>query len=430
MAPDAAAPDGDDVHDVVLFYAYTAIERPDAVASTLKSFFAEHAAHFKGRVLVAREGVNGTACGSRRSGALPAFQALLRELVPGCETMPYKTSLASEQVFHDARVETVRELVGWGERFEYERREKVVHLSPKEFHEALKARNGEATVLDLRNENESIVGKFRGARCPDARNMQELGRFLDSAARESSGKEVFMYCTGGIRCEKAAIYLEKKAPDVAKVYQLHGGIHEYLEAYGESDECLFLGKNFTFDKRGVMPKSGKVDCDGEVWNCQRCRDGEPKLRSCAVCVVCRFPLVLCDRCQTSTSNRGEWTCSHHANLDGVYSMYAVPHLTAEDLTARIERMKSMERELFDADPKSTANKRRTLRKCFMRMEAELARRNAGGACDVRRDVAFCRNSGRDLATCAGDCMGFWGPGHVLEKPPPTLCGGVDAASVE
>ena len=111
MAPDAAAPDGDDVHDVVLFYAYTAIERPDAVASTLKSFFAEHAAHFKGRVLVAREGVNGTACGSRRSGALPMFQALLRELVPGCETMPYKTSLASEQVFHDARVETVRATV-------------------------------------------------------------------------------------------------------------------------------------------------------------------------------------------------------------------------------------------------------------------------------------------------------------------------------
>ena len=96
--------------------------------------------------------------------------------------------------------------------------------------------------------------------------MQELGRFLDSAARESSGKEVFMYCTGGIRCEKAAIYLEKKAPDVAKVYQLQGGIHEYLEAYGGSEECLFLGKNFTFDKRGVMPKSGKVDCDGEVWN--------------------------------------------------------------------------------------------------------------------------------------------------------------------
>ena len=242
-------------------------------------------------------------------------------------------------------------------------------------------------------------------------------------------RDRFMYCTGGIRCEKAAIYLEKKAPDVAKVYQLQGGIHEYLEAYGGSEECLFLGKNFTFDKRGVMPKSGKVDCDGEVWNCQRCRDGEPKLRSCAVCVVCRFPLVLCERCQTSTSNRGEWTCSHHANLDGVYSMYAVPHLTAEDLTARIERMKCMERELFDADPKSTANKRRTLRKCFTRMEAELKRREAGGACDVRRDVAFCRNSGRELATCAGDCMGFWGPGHVIEKPPTTLCG-VDATSVE
>jgi hypothetical protein len=63
------------------------------------------------------------------------------------------------------------------------------------------------------------------------------------------------------------------------------------------------------------------------------------------------------------------------------------------------------------------------------MQAEIERRSAGGACDVRSDVAFCRNSGQELSKCAGDCMGFWGPGHALEKPPTTL-DGARVASVE
>ena len=414
-SPDDASPADDaDVYDIVLFYAYTSIENPEAVVATLKEFFAHRGGGFAGRVLVASEGVNGTVCGRRSSGDLPAFQALLSSAVPGCATMPYKKSLAQEQVFYDARVEKVRELVGWNARDDvpYRKSPKVVHLKPKEFHEALKARGADAKLLDLRNENESLIGKFCGATCPDARNMQELGRFLDEQASESEGKEVFMYCTGGIRCEKAALYLEKRQPGIDKVYQLEGGIHEYLEEFGERDECLYLGKNFTFDKRGVSA-SGKEDA--EVWTCQRCREGAPTLGSCAVCVVCRFPLVLCTACQSDDAFRGEWTCSHHANLDGLYSYYSVPDLSTRELTRRISRMKEIEDALFAENPKTTTNRRRTIRKCYLRMETELERRGSGGEVEIRKK-SYCRNSGRALAECPGDCMGFWGAGHLLDKP--------------
>jgi predicted sulfurtransferase len=409
-------------HDVVLFYCYTHIPNVDDVVEGLKAVCG--GTTLLGRVLVAEEGVNGTMCASRASGMLEEFKRVLTSLVPGCKEMPYKKSTAREQCFYDARIERVRELVGWGRLdLKHATSAKVVHLKPREFHEALKARlkggsgddgndGGGLTLLDLRNENESIIGKFKGAITPDARNMAELGRFLDETATKVKEKEVFMYCTGGIRCEKAALYLEKQQPDVKTVYQLEGGIHEYLEEFGDEEECLYLGKNFTFDKRGVSA-SGKDDA--EVWRCQRCKLHEPTLRSCAVCVVCRFPLVLCAECQTSDNTaRGEWTCSLHASLDGVYSFYAIPHLETEDLESRVVKMQDMEKSLFSVDPMRTRNKRRTLRKCYERMRAEIQRRAEGGDVDVHRR-AYCRNSGRILDACPGDCMGFWGPGHELAE---------------
>lgn len=407
--------DGDDVvHDVVLFYAYTDIDDPERVAETLKRFCST--SNVLGRILIAREGVNGTVCASRATRELEKFKALLAECVPGARSMPYKRSEAIGQVFYDVRVEVVRELVGWGQSdVKHERRDKVIHLAPREFHEALKARfaRGEdVKLLDLRNENESLVGKFLNAETPRARNMGELGRFLDDEARDASGREVFMYCTGGIRCEKAALYLEKKQPDVRAVYQLEGGIHEYLQEFGADDECLYLGANFTFDKRGVSAR-GKMETS-EVWRCQKCKHGEPTIVSCGVCVVCRFSLVLCRTCFNEPSSRGEWTCSHHAHLEGVYSFYAIPNLTNHDLERRIATMKALESEFFAQDPAKTSNKRRTLRKCYSRMANELARRNAGGEADVRVK-SYCRNSGRELCACEKNCMGFWGPGHVKDR---------------
>jgi hypothetical protein len=78
-------------------------------------------------------------------------------------------------------------------------------------------------------------------------------------------------------------------------------------------------------------------------------------------------------------------------------------------------MKEIEAAFFAEDPKTTTNRRRTIRKCYHRMEAELERRRSGGEVTIR-EKSYCRNSGRALAECPGDCMGFWGAGHLIEKP--------------
>lgn len=127
-------------------------------------------------------------------------------------------------------------------------------------------------------------------------------------------------------------------------------------------------------------------------------------------------------------NCGEWMCLYYVNFDGVYFMYVVFYLMVEDLMVWIECMKCMEREFFDADLKSTANKRRMFCKCFMCMEVEFKCCEVGGVCDCC-DVVFCCNFGCEFVMCVGDCMGFWGFGYVIEKSSTTFCG-VDAMFVE
>lgn len=103
------------------------------------------------------------------------------------------------------------------------------------------------------------------------------------------GKKVMMYCTGGIRCEKATAYLKTKGVD--DVYQLEGGIHMYMERF--TDGGLFQGKNFVFDKRGAMAcKGAKV-----VGKCSLCQGPWDTLAGDRVCCVCREPLLVCPDCK-------------------------------------------------------------------------------------------------------------------------------------
>eukprot|EP00854_Cymbomonas_tetramitiformis_P019440 gene19440-23243_t len=110
-------------------------------------------------------------------------------------------------------------------------------------------------VVDVRNQYEYDVGHFKGAVSPGMRHtaqwQQFVGNNLDSGCA-LRGKKVLLYCTGGIRCEKASAYL--KASGCEDVSQLSGGIHRYLEEFGEHG--LFQGKNFVFDKRMAAASSG------------------------------------------------------------------------------------------------------------------------------------------------------------------------------
>lgn len=119
------------------------------------------------------------------------------------------------------------------------------HLTAKEFNEALKKG---AMVVDMRNHYESEVGHFRGAVCPDADTFkQELPMALD-ILKDKKEEKILLYCTGGIRCEKASAFLRHHG--FKDVNQLYGGIIEYAKQVKEGKlDNYFVGKNFVFDER-------------------------------------------------------------------------------------------------------------------------------------------------------------------------------------
>ena len=139
------------------------------------------------------------------------------------------------------------------------------HLSAKEFNEAMD-QDG-TIVVDMRNHYESEIGHFQGAICPDADTFRdELPMVLDTLKGKEDNK-ILLYCTGGIRCEKASAFLKDKGFE--DVNQLHGGIIDYARQVNrEGLENKFVGKNFVFDER-----LGERISDEIISTCHQC--GEP-----------------------------------------------------------------------------------------------------------------------------------------------------------
>ena len=119
------------------------------------------------------------------------------------------------------------------------------HLNAKEFNDAL---DGDAIVVDMRNHYESEIGHFKGAICPDVDTFKEELPYVIDLLKDKKEEKVLLYCTGGIRCEKASAYLKHNG--FKDVNQLYGGIIQYTKQIKEKDlDNKFIGKNFVFDER-------------------------------------------------------------------------------------------------------------------------------------------------------------------------------------
>lgn len=167
------------------------------------------------------------------------------------------------------------------------------HLTAKEFNQALEQPG--TIVVDMRNHYESEVGKFEGAICPDADTFrEELPIVLD----ELKGKEdqkILMYCTGGVRCEKASAFL--KHHGFKDVNQLHGGIIDYVrQIKDEGLESKFIGKNFVFDQR-----VGERITNDVIAECHQCGKPCDNHTNCAN-EDCHLLFIQCDECKAKYMN--------------------------------------------------------------------------------------------------------------------------------
>ena len=181
------------------------------------------------------------------------------------------------------------------------------HLSPQDWHEQLQAPG--AIVIDTRNTYESVIGTFRGALTPEIEEFSEFPEWLDKTPLDKSAP-TYIFCTGGIRCEKAIRSLEEKGFE--KVYQLDGGILNYINQFPKSEkpESLWDGECFVFDNRIAVDGSGRAS--QKYTACPHC--GQPAQHA-VFCVRCDSPATLCDSCYEAQAALDALTCSkncaHH-----------------------------------------------------------------------------------------------------------------------
>ncbi len=188
------------------------------------------------------------------------------------------------------------------------------HLPPEEWH--AKAAEPDTVLIDVRNANENAIGRFQplgdASRVldPNMRTSTEFPAWVDEAfPKLQAAKQVLMYCTGGIRCERASALLVQKGLDASKVFQLEGGIHRYLEAFPTGGH--WIGKNYTFDRRFAH---GPVDAPPEaqvpVGRCCLCTAPWERYQAHKKCVVCRMEVLLCRECERSGKYKGQMLKCH------------------------------------------------------------------------------------------------------------------------
>ena len=242
---------------VAALYRFTPFPDPAALRDGLAATCLAHGV--TGNLLLAPEGINGTIAGN--ADGISAVLARIRAL-PGCADLAPRISRAETPPFGKMRVRLKREIVTMGQPG-LDPATVGRKVAPEDWN-AVIADPG-TVVIDTRNAYETAIGSFEGALDPGAETFSEFPAWWAAHRAAHAGKRVAMFCTGGIRCEKATAFL--RADGVADVVHLDGGILHYLETVPEA-ESLWRGGCFVFDDRVSVGPGLKPD--GHVL-CHACR---------------------------------------------------------------------------------------------------------------------------------------------------------------
>src|SRR4051794_24520878 len=202
----------------------------------------------KGSVLLAHEGINGTVAGSDEG-----IDAFVGELQHGplfggrLDNLELKFSSASEMPFQRLKVRLKKEIVTLGDTAVDPTQRVGTYVEPADWNELIAA--PDTLVIDTRNEFEVAMGTFEGAVDPGLRSFGQFKEFTEQKLDPAKHRKIAMFCTGGIRCEKASAYLLAHGFD--EVYHLKGGILRYLEDVPET-ESRWRGECFVFDERVAL----------------------------------------------------------------------------------------------------------------------------------------------------------------------------------
>lgn len=227
---------------VVTFYKFVRLEDYQDKQKPLLEFTEQN--QIKGTILLAKEGINATVAGSRT--AIDRLLANLRQ-DPRLSDLTTKESSATEMPFARMKVKLKREIVTLGVPEVDPTEQAGTYVAPQEWNHLIS--DPDVLVLDTRNSYEVAIGTFKGAIDPQTRSFRQFPAYIQQHLDPQQHPKVAMFCTGGIRCEKASALLLKQG--FKEVYHLQGGILSYLEQV-PPEESLWEGDCFVFDERVAL----------------------------------------------------------------------------------------------------------------------------------------------------------------------------------
>jgi UPF0176 protein len=285
------------------FYQYHQIKNPQIFRDHL--FLNWNEMDVLGRIYVAHEGIN-----AQLSVPAPRFEDFKNFLDSISFLIGVRLNIAIEQdneSFLKLKVKVREKIVADGlDDNTFDVTQKGIHLNAEDFNTLLA--EPDTVCVDMRNHYESEIGHFKGAVTPDVDTFREsLPLIEEDLSQHKEDKKLLMYCTGGIRCEKASAYFKHKG--FKNVFQLEGGIIEYARQVNEKGlENQFIGKNFVFDERRGERISAHV-----IARCHQCGAPCDTHINCAN-EACHLLFIQCEACQAKTQSCCSDSCQEAVGL--------------------------------------------------------------------------------------------------------------------
>ena len=235
-------------------YKFKKIIKINKKKEILKSFFIKN--DIKGLIIISKEGINGTIASKKRN-----LNFAIEEIKKIFNFKKYDSkslSISKFQPFRRTKVKIKKEVVPMG--IKVSKRRTRGHIEPNKWNNIIS--NKKNLVIDARKQFEYNVGTFKNAINPNINNFREFPKYLKVISKKTP---IAMFCTGGIRCEKASTYLEKKG--FKNIYQLKGGIINYLDKV-KKNRSLWKGECYVFDNRISLKHNLVV---GTYSMCSGCR---------------------------------------------------------------------------------------------------------------------------------------------------------------
>lgn len=279
----------------VSFYRYVKLDTQEEVhALRDRLFLVWEDLGCLGRIYLAQEGINAQM--SVPQHTWDEFLATLNN-IPEFKDMPLKIGIQEGESFWKLNIKVKKQIVADGlSHTDYDIENVGNHLDAESFNKAME--DPDTVVVDMRNGYESDIGHFQGAVTPKVNTFREELPYVSEQLQDEKDKKILLYCTGGIRCEKASAYLKSRG--FSDVNQLHGGIISYKHQVQEQQlENKFRGANFVFDGRTRERISDEI-----LGKCEQCEEPCDLHTNCAY-QPCNKLMLQCENCNKELQE----TCS-------------------------------------------------------------------------------------------------------------------------